>query len=111
MIEILETYLRLSKDKESSLKEFLDDTIIKQINKHKLVDNIYLNDNVVLIKKNTLKVDHIGKIYKIKNNKISIRKSNGVNITLDKDYYYIFVKRVRNKNNDRIFYETLLSQL
>ena len=51
MIEILETYLRLSKDKESSLKEFLDDTIIKQINKHKLVDNIYLNDNVVLIKK------------------------------------------------------------
>ena len=30
MIEILETYLRLSKDKESSLKEFLDDTIIKQ---------------------------------------------------------------------------------
>lgn len=111
MIEILETYLRLSKDKESSLKEFLDEPTMKQINKHILVDNIYLNDNVVLIKKNTLKIDHIGKIYKIKNNKISIRKSNGVNITLDKDYYYIFVKRVRNKNNDRIFYETLLSQL
>ena len=111
MIEILETYLRLSKDKESSLKEFLDDRILKQINKHKLVDEIYLNDSVVLIKKNTLKIDHIGKIYKLKKDKISVRKSNGVNITLDKYYYYIFVKRVRNKNNDRIFYETLLSQL
>ena len=35
----------------------------------------------------------------------------GVNLTYDKNKYYIFVKRVKNKNNDRIFYETLLSQL
>lgn len=111
MIEILETYLRLSKDKESSLKEFLDDTILKKINKYKLVDDIYLNDNVILIKKNTLKIECIGKIYKTKNKNISLRKSNGVNLTYDKNKYYIFVKRVKNKNNDRIFYETLLSQL
>lgn len=111
MIEILETYLRLSKDKESGLKDFFDAKTLKQINKYKLVDDIYLNDSVILIKKNTLKIDHIGKIYKSKIDKISLRKSNGVNITLDKNYYYIFVKRVRNKNNDRIFYEYLLSQL
>ena len=111
MIEILETYLKLSKDKEASLKEFLDSKTLKQINKYKLVNDIYLNDSVVLIKKNTLKIDYMGKIYKSKNNKISLRKSNGVNITIDKRGHYIFVRRVKNKNNDRIFYETLLKVL
>ena len=111
MIEILETYLRLSKNKETSLKEFLDPTILKKINNYKLVNDIYLNDNVVLIKKNTLKIHYIGKVYRNKNDKISLRKLNGVNITIDKNNYYIFVKRVKNKNNDRIFYEALLNQL
>lgn len=111
MIEILETYLKLSKDRESSLKEFLDDKILKQINKYKLVDDIYINDNVILIKKSTLKISHIGKVYQSKHNKISLRKSNGVNITVNLNDYYIFVKRVKNKNNDRIFYEMLLKQL
>uniref|UniRef100_A0A6C0CWU2 Uncharacterized protein n=1 Tax=viral metagenome TaxID=1070528 RepID=A0A6C0CWU2_9ZZZZ len=111
MIEILETYLKLSKDKESSLKDFLDDNTLKQINKYKLVDDIYLNDSVVLIKKNTLKIDHIGKVYRSNNNRISLRKSNGVNITVNMNHYYVFVKRVKNKNNDRIFYEMLLNHL
>ena len=111
MIEILETYLKLSSNKESSLLEFLSNDSIQKLKNYNLVENIYLNDNIILIKKNTLMIDHIGKIYKIKNEIISIKKSNSVNISLDKNNYYIFVKRIKNKNNDRIFYETLLKQL
>lgn len=111
MIEILETYLKLSKDKETDLKEFLDEYTLKKIDKYKLVNEVYLNDNIILIKKNSLKIEHSGKIYKTKNKKISFRKSNGVNLTVGTNGYYIFVKKVKNKNNDRIFYEALLSQL
>ena len=111
MIEILETYMKLSSNKQSSLLEFLSNDTIHKLKNYNLVENIYLNDNIILIKKNTLTIDHIGKIYKIKNEIISIKKSNSVNINLNKNNYYIFVKRIKNKNNDRIFYETLLKQL
>jgi hypothetical protein len=111
MIEILETYLKLSDDQHTSLLEFLSKDILIKLENYKLVEDIYINDNVILIKKNTLKVDIVGRIYKIKDNKISINKPNNVNITTRQKDYYIFVKKVTNKNNDRIFYETLLNKL
>jgi len=111
MIEILETYLKLSIDKQSSLLEFLSDEIRKKLQHFKLVDDIYINDKVILIKKNTLRIEIEGKIYKTRKDIISIKKSNNVNITTYMNDYYIFVKRLKNKNNDRIFFETLLKQI
>ena len=111
MIEILETYLKLSKDKQSSLLEFLSDELRKKLKDYKLVEDIYINDKVILIKKNKLKLELEGKIYKTRKDFISIRKSNNVNITTEKNNYYIFVKSLKNKNNDRIFFEALLKQL
>ena len=111
-IEPLKTYLDNSHNKKLSLLLFLTNDIKKLISNCNLVDEVYLNDNIYLIKRNTLKLEIIGKIFKIDDDNIYINKrGNQSCVCINKNKYYIFIKPIKNKNNDRIFYETLLKVL
>jgi len=110
--EPLKTLLDLSENKKSIISMFLPDEIYQQISDLDLVNDFYLNDKVFMIKRNTLELDIIGKIINISDNKITIMKRNNQTVLyINPNNYYIFIKRTSNKNNDRIFYESLLEKM
>tara|TARA_Y100000768_G_C23797858_1_gene595706 strand:- start:136 stop:477 length:342 start_codon:yes stop_codon:yes gene_type:complete len=113
MVEILKKFIELNGGfVKESLQMFLDKPEILNDYFHVADKNLYLNDNVIFIKKNTLDVQATGIVINISKDKICVSKrSNKSCIFLNYDDYYIFTKKVKNKNNDRIFYENLLKIL
>ena len=107
-IEILKNFITMNNnDVEHSLKLFIDkpETIT---NYNYIQDTLYLNDNVILIKKNTLKIEIQGIVVNI-GNKVCIKKRGSkACIFINPNEYYIFSKKTKNKNNDRMFYQELL---
>jgi hypothetical protein len=108
-IEILKNFITMNNnDVEHSLKLFMDkpETITNYNYIHDTT--LYLNDNVILIKKNTLKIDIQGVVVNI-GNKVCIKKRGSkACIFINPNEYYIFSKKTKNKNNDRMFYQELL---
>ena len=113
-IEPLEAILKIYKDKNKVFMDYLgNETLNKLLNKvffDKEEHDIYLNDNITFVKKNTGKIYKSGKVISIDNSKITIKTSNHY-ITLDSSYYYIFIKKKINKTNDRDFYKALLNSI
>lgn len=112
-IEILSELLKYSDDKKKDIVEYVDVYDKNIFNNYLLYDekkdNIYLNDKIIAVKKNTLEIECIGKTIKNKNNTICIQKrGNNVCINIHFKDYYIFISESKNKNNDRYFYEELL---
>ena len=108
-IEILKNFITMNNnDVEHSLKLFIDNPG-KLTNYNYIQDTtLYLNDNVILIKKNTLKIDIQGIVVNI-GNKVCIKKRGSKScIFINPNEYYIFSKKTKNKNNDRMFYQELL---
>jgi hypothetical protein len=116
-IDILHDIMKLSRDKKETLCFFLDKKIKNSINDCKLIrniDNLYLNDNVFCIKKNTLHLEYKGKIKFINQNIITIiTHGSQYSININFKDYHILVKPLLRKNNnsDREFYESLLKML
>jgi hypothetical protein len=112
MIEILSSFIKINNgDVKSTIQLFINPNILDGYN---YIDNnnFYLNDHILCIHKSTLKIDAIGTIVNISENKLCIcKRGNKSCIYLKKSLYYIFVKQSKNKNNDRIFYENLLKHL
>tara|TARA_B110001469_G_scaffold118580_1_gene125446 strand:- start:374 stop:724 length:351 start_codon:yes stop_codon:yes gene_type:complete len=111
-IEILESYIKVNNGNiKGSILPFLNiksQNILKGYNNLES-NQVYLNDNIIAIKKNTLQLEAIGCIVNIDKNKICISKrGNNSCIYIEKDYYYLFIKKTKNKNNDRMFYQELL---
>lgn len=104
--------MKMSNNKRSTLMYFLDDNIVKTIQKYNLVESkdLYLKNKVVLIHKSTLLNDYNGIIEYINDDIISIRKNNGNRKINTKDYY-IFVKYVNSKKDTRKFFEELLRKI
>ena len=131
-IDVLKSIMNTCDDKHNTLLYFLDCDIQKKINKYKytLFEDLYLNDQIILINKSTLQIDILGKINYIDNkigslknkignlknkigslkNKIGILKNNRT-IYYDPQYYHIFSKHNNNKNKDVSYFEELLKQL
>ena len=115
-IEPLETILKIYKDKPKVLVTYLDDeTVSKLINKvyyNEETDDLFLNDNITFVKKNTGKIFHSGKIISIDDPEITIKTQSNY-LTLNSNEYYIFIKQRKNKSkkNDRDFYKALLNNL
>lgn len=114
MIEPLKPILNLYKDKNKIFQKYLPNDTINKINNHKYFESdkmdLYLDDNIILVSKNTGLFFKKGKIISIDENKITI-KYNQYNITIESDLYYIFIKNKINNRNDRKFYKELLNQL
>ena len=112
-IEPLKTIIDLTTDKKSTICFFLSNSLKLLLEDYELCeDNFYLNDTIQCIQKNNLSHDIHGKIKAIDEytDRITLRKNN-YNITIDPNKYYIFIKPVTSKNNDRQFYKSLLEKL
>lgn len=115
-IEPLETILKIYKDKHKVFVNYLDEeTISKLENKiyyDEETDDLFLNDNVTFVKKNTGKIFKSGKIISIDDPEITIKTPSNY-LTLQSNEYYIFIKQRKNKSkkNDRDFYKALLNSL
>ena len=96
--------MKMSNDKRSTLMYFLDDDIVKIIQRYDLVESkdLYLKNKVILIHKSTLLNEYDGVVEYINDDIISIRKNNGNRKINTKDYY-IFVKYVNSKKDTRKF--------
>lgn len=113
-IEPLKTIIDLTTDKRETIMFFLSTKLKILLEDYELVDDndFYLNDYIVLIKRNNLTNEYKGKIICINEslNKITI-KNNNYNVTIDPEKYYIFIKPNTSKNNDRQFFKSLLEKL
>ena len=114
MIEPLKSILSLYKDKNKVFQNYLPKETLKKINNHVYFDSddtdLYLDDNIILVSKDSGLFYKKGKIISINETKITI-KYNNYNIAIDSDLYYIFIKNKINNKNDRKFYKELLNQL
>ena len=113
-IDPLESILKIYKDKNKVFQDYLDnETLEKLSNKiyyEEEENDIYLNDNITFVKKNTGKVFKSGKVIAVDGDLITV-KTNVNYITLLSKEYYLFVKVKKNKSNDRDFYKALLNSL
>ena len=115
-IEPLETILKIYKDKQKVLLTYLNDKTIEKLKNKILYDeysnDLYLNDNITFVTKNTGKIFKSGKIISINENRITIKTTTNY-LTLNLNEYYIFIKQRKNKNkqNERDFYKAILNNL
>lgn len=111
-IEPLKTILSYSNDKKDTLLNFLEKRVREKIIKLEYEDErFYINDKIYCIKRNTLELEYIGKIYCIEDDNIGIKLSNVRNVNINPDRYYIFVKIKSKDMKKRDFYKQLLEQL
>jgi hypothetical protein len=91
---------------------FLDDDIVKMVQRYNLVESkdLYLKNKVILIHKSTLLNEYDGIVEYINDDIVSIRKNNGNRKVNIKDYY-IFVKYINSKKDTRKFFEELLKKI
>ena len=112
-IEPLNEILKLYKNKMQVFQDYLSKDVFKYIKDYNYYDKetieLYLDENIILVKKNTGKIEKKGKIISIKDETITI-KYNNYCFTANIEDYYVFIKKRYNKNNRR-FYQELLNQL
>ena len=113
-IEPLQPILRIYKDKHKVFQKYLENETKEKLKNYIYYNqkekDLYLNDNLIFIHKNTGKIFKRGKIIAIQEEKITIQTTTG-NLTLQLDDYYIFIKEKKNKTSNRDFYKALLNQL
>ena len=110
--EPLYNILSIYKNKEEVFAVYFSDETIKKINNRIYFDSnksdIFLNDNITFIKKNTGKFYKSGKVIAIEDSKITIKTSINY-ITLDSNEYYLFIKEKKRKDKD--FYKALFNSI
>jgi len=114
MIDPLRKILKLYDIKKPHLLYYLDDKVSDQVEDFDLLDDgyeLFLNDMIYCIHKSTLELEHKGRIIAIRKKMVSIKEKYKYSVHLDKDKYYIFIKRRKCKKNDRDFYKALLNAL
>lgn len=111
-IEPLENILQIYNNKEFIFESFLTNETLRKIKNKSFYNpnksDIFLNDNITLIKKNTGKFYKSGKVIAIDENKITIKTSTNY-ITIDSKKYYLFIKEKKKKDKD--FYKALFNSL
>tara|TARA_Y100001973_G_C5156826_1_gene311222 strand:+ start:400 stop:741 length:342 start_codon:yes stop_codon:yes gene_type:complete len=111
-IEPLKNILKLYKNKIHVFETYLEEKTLKKIKNKSFYDkeesDIYLNDNITFVKKNTGKYYKSGKVIAIDNSRITIKTPINY-ITLDSREYYLFIKEKKRKDKD--FYKALFNSL
>ena len=112
MLEILQSIMKMSNDKRSTLLYFLDDNTRYKVQKYNMVDkeDLYLKNSLIFINKMTLEIEYEGIIEYMKDDKITIRKNN-YHRNIEPNNYYIFIKKDMSKKDNREFFEELLKKL
>ena len=114
-IEPLETLLKIYKNKNWCLMNYLpDQTILNLTNTHYVDENeetLYLDEMIYLVKINTGLLEKKGRTIQITEDKITIRIQNKYNVCFLKEDYYLFKKIRKSKKSKKDVYEYLLNSL
>jgi hypothetical protein len=109
--EPLRSILEISNDKKDTLLHFLQLETKKKVIECELEDkDFFINDKVFCVKRNTLELEFIGKIICIDGDNLGIKKPN-MNVYIDSNKYYIFVKMTKQITSQRDFLKKLLETL
>ena len=108
-MDIIKNIMDISANKRETLFVFLTDTLKYKYRYYELkyLENLYVNDFVHGIRRDTLDFEYKGRIKYI-DEEINI-VYNGRNYYLDPDEYYFLNKEVKSTNNMRDFYKSLLN--
>jgi len=114
-IEILKDILDFTDDKQNTIVYFLNPHIQKQLLNYyyydKSNDDIFIDQHIILIKKNNLHIEDKGIIISLNRNKIGLLINDLYNKYYDMNNYYIFIKNRNNKTSERDLMEALLKKL
>lgn len=114
-IEILKDILDFTDDKQNTIVYFLKPHIQKQLLNYyyydKSNDDIFIDQHIILIKKNNLHIEDKGIIISLNRNKIGLCINDLYNKYYDMNNYYIFIKNRNKKTYERELMESLLKKL
>jgi len=114
-IEILKDILDFTNDKQNTIVYFLEPHIQKQLLNYyyydKSNDDIFIDQHIILIKKNNLHIEDKGIIISLNRNKIGLSINDLYNKYYDMNNYYIFIKNRNKKTSERELMESLLKNL
>ena len=114
-IEILKDILDFTDDKQNTIVYFLNPHIQKQLLNYyyydKSNDDIFIDQHIILIKKNNLHIEDKGIIISLNRNKIGLSINDLYNKYYDMNNYYIFIKNRNIKTSERDLMEALLKKL
>ena len=110
-MEPLQSILSISQDKDSTLREFLPEDTIKHLwNVTYLEGELYLDDRVILVSKMHGGIVGRGKVVRINDNNITLKRAWAT--TYRKDEVYIFSSQKRKTNREkRELYAAILRSL
>ena len=113
--EILKDILDLTEDKQNTIVYFLNPNIQQKLLNFYLYDkkdnDIFIDQHIILIKKNNLHIEDKGFIISLDKNKIGISVNNIYNKFFSINDYYIFLKNKQSRTSERDLMEALLKQL
>lgn len=113
-IEPLQSILEISNNRQKTILYYVSDEIkyqLQNLEYQQHMKDLYVNEHIYLLSKNTLELQHHGIITNIQDNQITIKKNNYFFIHINPQQYYIFVKHSRKISKQRDFMEELLDQL
>ena len=107
-MDILKNIMEISADKRNTLFVFLSDELKYKYRYYQLkyINDLYINDVIHCIRRDTLEFERKGKIKHI-DDEINIQY-NKRNYYLDPNEYYFLNKEVNSVKNMRDFYNSLL---
>ena len=113
--EILKDILELTEDKQNTIVYFLNPKIQQKLLNFYFYDksdnDIYIDQHVILIKKNNLQIEDKGIIISLNRNKLGLCINDLYNKYYDMNNYYIFIKNRNKKTSERDIMEALLKKL
>ena len=113
-MDILKPILDIYDEKKDVLTFYLDASVKdKVMNLYYLDDGheLFLNDRIYIINRTTLELEHIGIIQSIKDDMVCIKVKSKYSVHFKINEYHVFIKRKKNKKNERDFYNALLNSL
>ena len=114
-IEILKDILDLAEDKQNTIVYFLNPDIQKKLLNYYYYDinesDIYVDQHIILVKKNDLTLEEKGIITSINRNIVGLNINNKYNKFLPMNNYYIFIKNRNKKTSERDLMEAILKKL
>lgn len=111
-MEPLHTFVSHSTDIDGTLHTYLPDKTRNLIMNHTFVElsEIFLNDRIMCIRKSTGVQDVSGTTKQVTQSTIMLRCGQK-NIYIHADKYYLFKKHRATRNNNREFFEHLLTKI
>lgn len=106
-IEPLKSYLQNKVNVWEEINIFLNDSIRSKIRSTEYIERgFFIDDKLFFVKRNTLELEYIGKVFCINGFEIGIKLSQYRNVTLDSKNYYIF-RKIKEKTKREIMEELL----